>query len=43
VTATAPAGDGPSPSGTPLTLLLVAGLGALGFVAAIRRLATVRS
>jgi len=42
-TSTAPVGDGPSPSGTPLPLLLVASIGALGLLVAIRRLATVRS
>jgi predicted lipoprotein with Yx(FWY)xxD motif len=41
-TSTAPVGDGSSPSGTPLPLLLLASIGALGFLVAIRRLAAVR-
>jgi predicted lipoprotein with Yx(FWY)xxD motif len=43
VTSTAPVNDGSSPSGTPLPLLLVAGIATLGLLAAIRRLATARS
>ena len=42
-TSTAPGDDGFAPSGTPLPLLLVASIGALGFLVAIRRLATARS
>ena len=42
-TSTSPVGDGSSPSGTPLPLLLVMGIGALGFLVAIRRLASTRA
>ena len=41
-TATVPGVDPPAPGSDPLPLLLVAGIAALGFLAAIRRLATAR-
>jgi len=41
-TSTAPVSDGSSSSGTPLPLLLVAGIGALGFLVVLRRLAAAR-
>ncbi len=41
-TSSAPIGDEPSPYGNPIPLLFVAGIAALGFLAAIRRLASAR-
>jgi len=42
-TSTAPAGPGSAPGGDPVPALLFAGIAALGFFVAIRRLAAVRS
>ena len=42
-TSTSPVGGGSGPDGSPLPVILVAGIAALGFLAAIRRLAVTRA